>query len=319
MNQLMLLKSLIETKVANEVLIPPDTVPAPPPPPLKDPPSIMRVSPRRSPPERPSRAATLNPRALISPNPIDTLAGGSGRLGGRSSGSGAGVSAFGPADGRSSLPWRRMPQPRPQALPSSTRRLSIDESSKSYYNSASGSGGGSGGGSGRSLLSLPKTMPLLAAAASEDDPEALRGESYCRPSRQLAVTSGHGDGLQDQRVVGVVAAAAAAAAADVVVAGGAAGGCAREAERLDRSRAIGERFKVGELSCECKYTRRFGLNHRLRGDKVQAVLKNLDSKTLAHAKVPSIGQLYVYPDMQRNIFYMTLSGVCKDRAGGEVR
>ncbi|CAM9294375.1 unnamed protein product, partial [Ascophyllum nodosum] len=99
-NQLMLLKSLIETKVANEVLIPPDTVPAPPPPPLKDPPSIMRVSPRRSPPERPSRAATLNPRALISPNPIDTLAGGSGRLGGRSSGSGAGVSAFGPADGR---------------------------------------------------------------------------------------------------------------------------------------------------------------------------------------------------------------------------
>lgn len=89
--------------------------------------------------------------------------------------------------------------------------------------------------------------------------------------------------------------------------------------RQDRPRTLGERFRVGDLSCECKYSRRFPLNHRLRGDKVQNVLKNLDSKTLAHAKVPGIGQLYVYPDMQRNIFYMTLSGVCMDREGGEVR
>lgn len=99
---------------------------------------------------------------------------------------------------------------------------------------------------------------------------------------------------------------------------GAGAGALGTPARQDRPRTLGERFRVGELSCECKYSRRFPLNHRLRGDKVQNVLKNLDSKTMAHAKVPGIGQLYVYPDMQRNIFYMTLTGVCMDREGGEV-
>lgn len=73
-------------------------------------------------------------------------------------------------------------------------------------------------------------------------------------------------------------------------------------------RAIGQEFREGELECECKYSRQFALNHRLQAKKV---LKTLAGSTLERFRVHERSGLYVYPDRDRNVFYMTLSEVCE--------
>ncbi|CAN0497385.1 unnamed protein product, partial [Ectocarpus sp. 12 AP-2014] len=68
-------------------------------------------------------------------------------------------------------------------------------------------------------------------------------------------------------------------------------------------RELGQAFREGELRCECKYTRRFPLYHRLQA---QMVLATLATTALDGFRVHGRSDLYVCPDKLGN-FYMTLS------------
>lgn len=87
----------------------------------------------------------------------------------------------------------------------------------------------------------------------------------------------------------------------------------REQEIPPPPRGIGQEFREGELECDCQYSRRFSLNHRLSANYV---LNSLDRVTLDSFRVAGRSELYVYPDKERNVFYMTLSEV---RGGGSCR
>ncbi|CAN0363226.1 unnamed protein product, partial [Hapterophycus canaliculatus] len=65
-------------------------------------------------------------------------------------------------------------------------------------------------------------------------------------------------------------------------------------------------FRPGELECECKFSRRLPLYHRLRAKKV---LDTLAKYTLEGFRVRGRSGLYVCPDRVGNFFYMTLSEV----------
>lgn len=72
-------------------------------------------------------------------------------------------------------------------------------------------------------------------------------------------------------------------------------------------RTIGQAFRPGELACECRYSRRFPLYHRLQAKEV---LSTLASSTLEGLRVDGSGSgLYVCPDKEGNVFYMTLMEV----------
>lgn len=71
-------------------------------------------------------------------------------------------------------------------------------------------------------------------------------------------------------------------------------------------RTIGQAFRPGELECDCRYSRRFLLYHRLQP---KAVLGTLASSTLESFRVDGRNGLYVCPDKEGNVFYMTLMEV----------
>lgn len=71
-------------------------------------------------------------------------------------------------------------------------------------------------------------------------------------------------------------------------------------------RTIGQAFRPGELECECRYSRRFPLYHRLQAN---VVLGTLASSTLEGRRVRGRSGLYVCPDKEGNVFYMTLMEV----------
>lgn len=71
-------------------------------------------------------------------------------------------------------------------------------------------------------------------------------------------------------------------------------------------REPGQAFREGELRCECKYSRRFPLYHRLQAQMVLVTLANM---ALDGFRVHGRSDLYVCPEKLGN-FYMTLSEVC---------
>lgn len=71
-------------------------------------------------------------------------------------------------------------------------------------------------------------------------------------------------------------------------------------------RTIGQAFRPGELECECLYSRRFLLYHRLRP---KTVLSTLANSTLESFRVQGRSGLYVCPDKEGDVFYMTLMEV----------
>ncbi|CAB1116053.1 unnamed protein product [Ectocarpus sp. CCAP 1310/34] len=76
-----------------------------------------------------------------------------------------------------------------------------------------------------------------------------------------------------------------------------------EGELVLPQRELGQAFREGELRCECKYFRRFPLYHRLQA---QMVLVTLATTALNGFRVHGRSDLYVCPDKLGN-FYMTLS------------
>lgn len=72
-------------------------------------------------------------------------------------------------------------------------------------------------------------------------------------------------------------------------------------------RTIGQEFRPGEFECECRYSRQFLLYHRLRPKAVLSTLAS--SKTLETFRVQGRSGLYVCPDEEGNVFYMTLMEV----------
>lgn len=71
-------------------------------------------------------------------------------------------------------------------------------------------------------------------------------------------------------------------------------------------RMIGQAFRPGELECECRYSRRFPLYHRLRPKEV---LSTLAISSLEMFRVRGRSGLYVCPDKEGDVFYMTLMEV----------
>lgn len=78
-------------------------------------------------------------------------------------------------------------------------------------------------------------------------------------------------------------------------------------EFLRSQRVIGQAFRAGELECECKYSRRFPLYHRLQANRVLGTLAI--SPALEGFRVQGRSGLYVYPDKENNFFYITLTEV----------
>lgn len=277
-NQLSLLESLIESKVASKALIPEPQWPPPPP-------SNTRGSPSRSPSGGFSHGRKPSFRVSISSSMSDpfrpaTKAGGQG------------------------LPSRASPPgqpPPPSPSPSPSRQPTGGASASSAFE-ARGTAAGRGG---RALIGGGGVGKLERKSSSWvlSDEGGARGGVVDPRSRSVVSRVFDGRGSAD----------------------GGSGGresesspgryLTPETDEACRPRSLGEAFREGELQCECKHSRRFALNHRLRGDKVATVLVQLDSKTLAHCKVHDRVGLYVYPDMKRNIFYITLSEVSREASG----
>lgn len=303
-NQLVLLESLHESKVACDILIPPLTPPPPP--------TAMDVgdSPLRSSLGMAS-SLTRRPRVVITPGPnyINPH--------NNNNNNNAATASSGRTDNRGA----------PAAVPSSSAFIKPAFEARAAGDPISGGGGGSARsrdgrihlrrGSSESVL---QDMPSEAAAAASTSAAAAVAVARDRGSGSGGVGA-FGDDLGRSAPPTVVASRVidgrGSRGGGGGIGGSARGGsqaaevtaevAAAAAEKEDCfPRTAGQGFREGDLQCGRKYSRRFSLNHRLHG---ATVLHELRRTALAPFAVQGRSGLYVYLDRRRNIFYMTLSEV----------
>ncbi|CAN0137147.1 unnamed protein product, partial [Scytosiphon promiscuus] len=194
-----------------------------------------------------------------------------------------------------------------------------------------GSGGGGGGGALSAFIALPGSAGLGGGGLGARKPDSgtsadgdglgpsvggLLRRSSSGTGRYLTVDTRRAGGglLADGRDGG---GGGGGSSSSRLIDGRASGGNAVETGVDDgqqkqavcysprrRRRKIGQAFRPGELECECKYSRRFPLYHRLRANNV---LDTLAKYTLEGFRVRGRSGLYVCPDRVGNFFYMTLS------------
>lgn len=278
----MLLESLIESKVACEVLIPQPPSPSITPPPLADAGDSLRPG---------NTSSRARPKVNVTVNANPSSAPGAGSV-----------------DGRGGVPS-------PQA-PSSAGLAAAPRDPTGYGASLSsafvapglpatsgGDGGGGNGGSTAHAGAPNENVRVASLRRPTNDAGSRRmglgldlqttasGLVDSRASRSPSGTPAGGWAIGDAGIGGGNSSALVAAAAEQ-------GGFP--------PRTLGQAFREGELQCECKYSRRFPMNHRLQ---MKLVLQHLAGKTLQGCRVQDRTGLYVYPDKHQNVFYMTLSEV----------
>ena len=280
-NQRMLLESLIESKVACEVLIPRPPSPSLTPPPLVDAGDSLR-------PGNTSTRARLKANATVGANPSN-------------------APGTGGVDGRGEVPSPQAPSfaglvPTPRDPTGYGSYLSSAFVAPGL-SAGSGDGGGNGGSTAHAGAPNENVRVAPLRRSTEDAGSrrsglglnlqaAASGLVDSRASRTLSGTAAGGGVVGDPGIGGDKSSAPMAAAA---------------AEQGGfPPRALGQGFREGELECECKYSRRFPMNHRLQ---MKLVLTYLAGKTLQGCRVQDRTGLYVYPDKHQNVFYMTLSEV----------
>lgn len=281
----MLLESLIESKVACEVLIPQPPSPSLTPPSLADAGDSLR-------PGSASSRSRLNVNVTVNANPASAPGSGS-------------------ADGRGGVPSPQAPSSAGLG-PASRDPTGYGASLSSAFvtpgsAAASGEGGGNGGSRVAHAGVSNDNVRVASLRRSMDDAGSRRSGL----GLDLQTTA---SGLVDSRASR--SPSGAVAAGGWVVGEGGIGGdkgstlMAPPAAPAEQGgfppRTLGQGFREGELECECKYSRRFPMNHRLQ---IKPVLTQLAGKTLQGCRVQDRTGLYVYPDKHQNVFYMTLSEV----------
>lgn len=284
----MLLESLIESQVACEVLIPQSPSPSLTPPPLADPGDSLW-------PGGASSRARLNVNVTVSAN--SSSAPGTGSIDER-----GGVPSPQAPSSAGMAPAPRDPTGYGASLSSAFVAPGI---------SASGGDGGGSGGSAVHAGAVNENLRVSSLRRSTDDAGSRRGglgldlqatASGLVDSRSSRSPSGVAGGGWVVGNAGIGRDNSSALVATTAVAAAEQGGFP--------PRTLGQGFREGELQCECKYSRRFPMNHRLQ---MKPVLTHLAGKTLQGCRVQDRTGLYVYPDKHQNVFYMTLSEV--GRAG----
>ena len=281
-NQLMLLESLIESKAPCEILIPPPELP-----PAATATAGGSITPRMTPKVSDLVSASgAGGGAIQQPTPLSAMS--AKESNGRSGGAGGALSAFvapgssggGGGSGSGSLIKRK--------------------SSSGGLVSPDGLGLSGGGG-----LLVKSSAGAIAGRFSTVDSQGVVGGAAPRDG---------GDGINNIRTRSSSSASSsssfqAGAGGGRLVDGRGGGGADTgelRGERPAARRTIGQAFRPGELECECKYSRRFLLYHRLQAKKALGILA---TSKLEGFRVDGRSGLYVYRDKEGNVFYMTLSEV----------
>ncbi|CAN0487213.1 unnamed protein product, partial [Ectocarpus sp. 12 AP-2014] len=314
-NQLMLLESLIQTKVACEVLIPPPRPPSTTTTTAPDMPEVLRVGAvtYSNPRARRPKANALTGAAGA---PLGGVGGGSRSIDDKGVGERGGLLMQSPPPAGTASPVASAAKDagvvaRDGAVGTSSAFVTPE--------SAAGTGGNSDrkklsptvdgiGPGGEGLLGKASTWVgcSLTVDTRSVASGALRREnslgaankgsgSPCPSPTQLVLDGGGGESgrVVDGRTTNSTHG----------------GGGERQQQQQEEGglvlpqRKLGQAFREGELRCECKYSRRFPLYHRL---KAQIVLATLATTALDGFRVHGRSDLYVCLDKPGN-FYMTLS------------